>query len=78
MLINVKMPVGILTSMSKKNSILGLSEVEKNTEFLDIHVFKPMIIYNFVKLSMKKSSIPSEHGNKNERKIYIQTKTTIL
>ena len=38
MLIIVKMPtvVGILTFMSRKNSILGLSEPEKKTEFLDI------------------------------------------
>ena len=37
MLINVKMPtiVGVLTFMSGKNSILGLSE-PKNAEFLDI------------------------------------------
>ena len=37
MLINVKMPtvVGILTFMSRKNSILGLSEPKK-AEFLDI------------------------------------------
>ena len=39
LLINVKMPtyIGILTFMSRKNSILGLSEPEKkNAEFLDI------------------------------------------
>ena len=43
MLINVKMPtiVGILTFMSRKNSILCLSEPEK-AEFLDI--FKLMSI----------------------------------
>ena len=37
LLINVKMPtiVGILTFMSRKNSILGLSEPAK-AEFLDI------------------------------------------
>ena len=37
---NVKMPthvtVGILTFMSRKNSILGLSEAEKKDEFLGI------------------------------------------
>ena len=39
LLINVKMPtvVGILTFMSRKNSILGLSEPEKN-EFLDVFI----------------------------------------
>ena len=38
LLIDVKMPtiVGILTFMSKKNSILSLSEPEKNAEFVDI------------------------------------------
>ena len=38
LLINVKMPtlVGILTFVNRKNSILGLSESEKKTEFLDI------------------------------------------
>ena len=36
LLINVKMPtvVGILTFMSRKNSILGLSELEKKMIFL--------------------------------------------
>ena len=40
LLINVKMPtiVGILTFMSRKNSILGLSESEKKSEFLDIFI----------------------------------------
>ena len=39
LLINVKMPtiVGILTFMSGKNSILGLSEPKK-AEFLDIFI----------------------------------------
>ena len=39
LLINVKMPlfVGILTFMSRKNSILGLSESEKD-EYLDIFI----------------------------------------
>ena len=39
LLINVQMPtiVGILTFMSRKNSILGLSEPE-NAEFLDIFI----------------------------------------
>ena len=45
LLINVKMPVivGILTFMSGKNSILGLSE-PKNATFLDIFIL--MIIQN--------------------------------
>ena len=40
LLINVKMPtiVGILTFMSRKNSILGLSESEKKAEFLGIFI----------------------------------------
>ena len=39
MFINVKMPtiVGILTFMSKKNSIIGLYDPE-NAEFLDIFI----------------------------------------
>ena len=47
LLINVKMPtnVGILTFMSGKNSILGLSEPKK-AEFLDIFIL--MSIYNFM------------------------------
>ena len=58
LLINVKMPtiVGILTFMSRKNSILGLSESEKKTElnfliFLYLWAFK---ISCSVELSMKK------------------------
>ena len=45
--INVKMPtiVGILTIMSRKNSILVLSEPEK-TEF--VHIFKLSSISNFM------------------------------
>ena len=40
LVINVKMPtiVGILTFMSRKNNIIGLSDPEKNDEFLDIFV----------------------------------------
>ena len=38
LLINVKMPtVGILTFMSRKNNVLGLSEPKKD-EFLDIFI----------------------------------------
>ena len=38
--INVKMPtmVGILTFMSRKISILSLTESEKKTEFLDLFI----------------------------------------
>ena len=47
LLINVKMPtiVGILTCMSGKNSMLGLSEPKK-AELLDISTL--MSIYNFM------------------------------
>ena len=47
LLINVKMPtiVGILTLISKKTSILGLSELDK-TEFL--YIYKSMSISNFI------------------------------
>ena len=47
LLINVKMPtiVGILTFVSGKNSILGLS-VHKKAEFLDIFIL--MSISNFM------------------------------
>ena len=40
LLINVKMPtiVGILTFMSRKNSILGLSEPKKKAELFDIFI----------------------------------------
>ena len=40
LLINVKMPtiVGILTFLSGKNSILGLSEFKKKAELLDIFI----------------------------------------
>ena len=40
--LNVKMPtiVGILTFMSGKNNILGLSEPEKNTVVLDIFILR--------------------------------------
>ena len=48
LLINVKMPtiVGILTFISKKNSIWGVSEPE-NAEFLDIFILMS-IIKNFM------------------------------
>ena len=42
LLINVKMStvVGILTFMSRKNSILGLSEPEKMLNFLIFHTYE--------------------------------------
>ena len=47
-LINVKMPiiVGILTFMSRKNSIIILSDSEKEYEFLNIFIF--ISIKNFM------------------------------
>ena len=58
LLINVKMPtiVGILTFMSGKNSILGLSEPKK-AEFLDI-----FILMCSTELSTKKGFITSGPG----------------
>ena len=55
LLINVKMPiiVGILTFMSRKNSILGLSE-PKNAEFLDIFICAIKISCS-AELSMEKN-----------------------
>ena len=49
LLINVKMPtlVGILTFMSRKNSILGLSE-PKRAEFLDIFILIKYFMLNSV------------------------------
>ena len=54
LLVNVKMPttVGILIFMGRKNSILGLSQPEKN-EFLDICIL--MSISSSAELSMKKN-----------------------
>ena len=42
LLINVKMPtnVGMLTVISRKNSILGLSEPEKMLNFLIFHTYE--------------------------------------
>ena len=55
LLINVKMPtiVGILTYMSRKSSIVGLSETEK-AEFLDILILMSIEISCSAELSMKK------------------------
>ena len=54
-LINVKMPtvVGILTFMSKKSSILGLSEPEKMLNFLIFLYLRAFKISCSAKLSMK-------------------------
>ena len=60
LLLNVKMPtiVGILTFMSGKNSILGLSEPKKD-KYLDICTL--MSIYNFMlsRVEHEKSFITS-------------------
>ena len=55
LLINVKMPtiVGILTFMSGKNSILGLSE-PKNAVFLNIFLLMGIKISCSIELSRKK------------------------
>ena len=60
LLINVKMTtvVGILTFMSRKNSIVGLSEPEK-AEFLDIFILMSIKTSCLANLSMKKSFITS-------------------
>ena len=67
LLINVKMPtiVGILTFMSGKNSILGLSEPKK-AKFLDICIL--MSIQNFMLNSVEheKSFITSGPGLLND------------
>ena len=58
LLINVKMPtiVGILTFMSRENSILGLSEPKK-AELLDIFIFMKIYLFKIscsTELNMKK------------------------
>ena len=55
LLINVKMPtiVGILTFMSRKNSILSVSESEK-AEFLNILYLQAFKISGSTELSIKK------------------------
>ena len=64
LLINVKMPtiIDILTFMSEKNSILGLSEPKKAEV---IYIFILMSIYNFMLNSVEheKSFITSGAGN---------------
>ena len=54
-LINVKMPtvVGILTFMSRKNSVLGLSEPEKNLNFLIFSYLRTFKISCSAELSPK-------------------------
>ena len=55
LLINVKMPtiVGIFTFMSRKNSILNLSEPEKNLNFLKFSYLSVIEISCSAELSMK-------------------------
>ena len=45
--INVKMPttVGILTVISRKNSILGLSELEKAKKILYVHTYEHLKLH---------------------------------
>ena len=47
LLINVKMPtiIGILTSMSEKNNILGLSEPNRSRFFLYFDTYEHLKIY---------------------------------
>ena len=56
LLINIKMPtiVGILTFMSRKNSILGLSEPKKKLNFLIFLYLQAFKISCLAELSMKK------------------------
>ena len=56
LLINVKMPttIGILTFMSRKNTILGLSEPEKKLNFLIFIYLLVFKIWCSAELSMKK------------------------
>ena len=56
LLINVKMPtfVGILTFMSRKNSILGLCEPKKKPNFLIFSYLCAFKISCSIELSMKK------------------------
>ena len=62
LLINVKMPtaVGILTFMSGKNRILGLSQPKKQAEFLLLLYLRVFKISCSAELSMKKSVITSD------------------
>ena len=55
LLINVKMPtiVGILTFLSGKNSILGLSGPKKKAEFLDISKIMSILNSCSTELSIK-------------------------
>ena len=63
LLINVKIPTidGILTFMSGKNSVLGLSKPKK-TECLDIFILMSIKISYSTELSMKKVNNLSPQG----------------
>ena len=64
LLINVKMPtfVGILTFMSRKNSILGLSDPEKHWISWYFHIHEQLNFYAQLSLAWKKfyNLVPSE------------------
>ena len=64
LLINIKMPtiVGILTFISKKNSILGYSEPETNLNFLTFSYLWTFTMSSSAELSMKKSFITTGPG----------------
>ena len=78
LLINVKMPtvVGILTFMSGKNSILGLSELKKKPNFSIFLYLCAFKISCLIELSMKKSFITSGPGCKTETHSLFNKKTT--
>ena len=67
---NVKMPtiVGILTFMSRKNNIIGLSEPEKNLNFLIFLYLWAFKISYFAELSLETFFITSEPGFKTNLK----------
>ena len=74
LLINVEMTtvVGISTLMRTKHSILGLSEPERNAEFLDIFILMRMSMKIFYKLGTRfcfaqsLPLLPSHHSEMTE------------
>ena len=78
LLINVKMPtiVGILTFISRKNSILGLSEPKK-AEFLNIFILTSILNFMLNSVEHEKSFITSGPGQINifrailEKKLFV-------
>ena len=72
LLINVKMPktVGILTFMSRKTSILGLSGPEKKKkkhDFLYFYTYEHLKFYAQLSLARKKFYIPGDRKSKASR-----------